>query len=41
VSVRHLMIRKRFETEIDKEKIEVRIPNYMYQDITMIKIFFR
>jgi hypothetical protein len=39
VSVSHLMIRKRFETEIDKEKIEVMIPNYMHQGIRMIKIF--
>jgi hypothetical protein len=41
VSVSYLMIGKRFETEIDKEKIEVRIPNYMHQGIMMIKIFFR
>jgi hypothetical protein len=40
-SVSHLMIGKRFETEIDKEKIEVRIPSYMHQGITMIKIFFK
>jgi hypothetical protein len=33
------MIGKRFETEIDKEKIDVRIPNYMHQGITMIEIF--
>jgi hypothetical protein len=39
VSVSHLMIGKRFDTEIDKEKIEVMIPNYMHQGITMIKIF--
>jgi hypothetical protein len=38
VSVGHLMIGKRFETEIDKEKIDVRIPNYMHQGIT-IEIF--
>jgi hypothetical protein len=36
VSVGHLMIVKRFETEIDKE-----IPNYMHQGIPMIKILFR
>jgi phosphoribosylformylglycinamidine (FGAM) synthase PurS component len=40
-SVSHLMIGKRFEIEIDKEKIEVRIPSYMHQGITMIKIFFK
>jgi hypothetical protein len=39
-SVGHLMIRKRFEIEIDKEKIDVRIPNYMHQGITMIEILF-
>jgi hypothetical protein len=38
-SVSHLMIGKRFETEIDEEKIEVRIPNYTHQGIMMIKIF--
>jgi hypothetical protein len=37
--VSHLMTGKRFEIEIDKEKIEVRIPNYMHQGIMMIKIF--
>jgi hypothetical protein len=36
VSVGHLMIVKRFETEIDIE-----IPNYMHQCIPMIKILFR
>jgi hypothetical protein len=36
VSVGHLMIVKRFETEIDIE-----IPNYMHQGIPMIKILFR
>jgi hypothetical protein len=39
-SVSHLMIGKRFEIEIDKEKIDVRIPNYMHHGITMIEILF-
>jgi hypothetical protein len=39
-SVGHLMIGKIFETEIDKEKIGVRIPSYRHQGIMMIEILF-